>query len=178
MINLGTKELKSDRLLLRRFNKSDLNELYESYINQDEFLYYANKEKIDIDELIGMLILIEENYLKDNYYNWLIVRKIDNTILGSINLKEKEESVLSINYAIDNRYTYNGYMSEALELIKNYCFRELKVRKLVGACCVENIASKRVMEKCGFINKGIIKNYICLKDGLHDAYEFYIEGKE
>jgi RimJ/RimL family protein N-acetyltransferase len=152
-----------------------LGELYESYINQDEFLYYANKEKIDIDELRGMLILIEENYLKYNYYNWLIVRKIDNTILGSINLKEKEESVLSINYAIDNRYTYNGYMSEALDLIKNYCFRELKAIKLVGACCVENIASKRVMEKCGFINKGIIKNYICLKDGLHDAYEFYIE---
>ena len=45
MNNIGTKELKTERLVLRRFSENDAKELYEGYINQEDFLYYANKEK-------------------------------------------------------------------------------------------------------------------------------------
>ena len=50
MIHLGTKELESERLLLRRFSYNDADELYNGYINQEGFLYYANKKKRTLKE--------------------------------------------------------------------------------------------------------------------------------
>ena len=174
MINLGTKELKSQRLILRKFKLDDFDELFNSYINQEEFLYYANKNKKSIDEVKSMISIIKDSYSNDTYYNWLIVRQEDNKIVGAINLKHEDADTLLISYAIDARYANNGYMSEAVNRVKSYCLDELKVRKLVGLCCIENLASKRVMEKCGFALKPTEKK-IVLKDGVHDAYEFVIE---
>ena len=45
MNHLGTKKLQSERLILRRFKESDAEEIYEGYVNQEGFLYYAHKEK-------------------------------------------------------------------------------------------------------------------------------------
>ena len=174
MINLGTKELESSRLLLRKFKYDDLTELMDSYLNQDEFLYYANKERKNESELKEMLLSIVNSYSSLSYYNWLISKKDDGKIIGAINLKFMDEDTVIVSYAIDVRYTKKGYMSEALTKIKNYCFEELKVRKLVGLCCIENTASKRVLEKCGFILKSS-NSTITLKDGIHKAYEYFME---
>ena len=45
MKNIGTKMLETDRLILRRFKEEDAEEIYNGFINQEGFLYYANKEK-------------------------------------------------------------------------------------------------------------------------------------
>ncbi len=50
MKHLGTIELETKRLILRRFEEKDAEELYFGYINQKEFLYYANKERKTLEE--------------------------------------------------------------------------------------------------------------------------------
>ena len=174
MNNIGTKTLETDRLTLRRFKLEDAKELYEGYVNQEDFLYYANKEKISLQDEINSLKVIEEKYNNPEYYNWVITLK-NGKIIGSINLNvdSLNESVM-FNYAIDNRYKGNGYMTEALMIVKNYCLNEIKVNKISGGCEINNIASKRVMEKCGFIYEETIKNYLKLKDGYHDIYLYSI----
>lgn len=175
MIHKGTKILESDRLILRQLKESDAEEIYNGFINQKEFLYYANKKRRTLEEEKSSLINIDNKYKSKNYYNWIITRKDDNKIIGSINLRVEEiNEMVEFNYAIDNRYTKNGYMTEALNLVKNYCLNELKVNRFQGGCCIENIASKRVMEKCGMQCEGILRKYIVLNDGYHDMYMFSI----
>jgi len=173
MNNVGTKEMFSTRLILRKFKNDDKTELLTGYINQEEFLYYANKEKINEIDVENYLQKVIEKYSEDDYYNWAIILKESNTIIGSINLKvyNSNDSV-EFNYAIDNRYTNKGYMTETLNIIKKFCLEELKVNRFQGGCCVENIASKRVMEKCNMDCEGILKRYIKLRDGYHDMYMY------
>ena len=59
MKHLGTIELETKRLILRRFEEKDAEELYFGYINQKEFLYYANKEKKTLEEEKKSLISIK-----------------------------------------------------------------------------------------------------------------------
>ena len=82
------------------------------------------------------------------------------------------------NYAIDNRFTNNGYMTEALLCVKNFAFFQIKVHRFEGGCVVENFASKRVMEKCGLTQEGVLKDYIKLADGYHDMIMFAEINKE
>ena len=42
MKHLGTKKLITERLILRQIEESDAEEIYNGFINQPEFLYYAN----------------------------------------------------------------------------------------------------------------------------------------
>ena len=171
MKHLGTQVLESERLILRRFKQSDAKEIYEGYVNQEGFLYYAHKEKRTLEEEINSLKGIDAKYEKNDYYNWLITLKENNKIIGAINLKADDyNESLEFNYAIDDRCKGNGYMTEALKLIKDYCFNELNVNRLYGGCEINNIGSKRVMEKCSFVYEGTLRNYLKLRDGYHDMH--------
>ena len=169
MNHIGTKTIETDRLILRRFKEDDAQEIYEGYVNQEDFLYYANKEKRTLQEEIDSLKGIDEKYNNPEYYNWLITLKDNKKVIGAIhlNVDNYNESV-EFNYAIDDRYQGNGYMTEALEAVKNYCLNEMKVNKIFGGCEVNNIASKKVMEKCNFIYEGTLRKHLKLRDGYHD----------
>ena len=173
MNHVGTINLESERLILRRYKKEDSNEIFLGFVNQEEFLYYANKEKRTLEEQIKSLENIDEKYLNKEYYNWLIVEKESDNIIGSINLRvdNKNDSV-EFNYVIDNRYINKGYMTEALNKVKEFAFDILNVNRFQGGCVTKNIASKRVMEKCNMNLEGVLKSYIKLNDGYHDMYMF------
>ena len=169
---LGSKTLISDRLILRKINQSDVKEIYEGFVNQKEFLYWANKKPRTLQQQIDSLKGIDKKYLRNDYFNWIITLKGNGKIIGSINACEYEiqDSVL-INYAIDNRYINNGYMSEALKIVLDYLLNEVKISNVYCGCCIENIASKKVMEKyMQYVST--IKNHVTLVDGLHDMYLF------
>lgn len=173
MNHVGTKKLESERLILRRFTLDDAKEIYEGYVNQEDFLYYANKEKRTLEEEINSLKGIDDKYNNLEYYNWLITLKDSDRIIGAINLNvDNFNESLEFNYAIDDRYKGNGYMTEALELVKKFLLEEVKANRICGGCELNNIGSKRVMEKCSFTHEGILRNYLKLKDGYHDMHVF------
>lgn len=171
MNNIGTKLLETERLLLRRFAENDAKEIYEGFINQEDFLYYTNKKRRTLEEEINSLKGIKEKYDNPEYYNWLITLKDSKKIIGAINLNvDNFNESLEFNYAIDDRYKGNGYMTEALNVIKGYCMNEIKANRFFGGCEINNIGSKRVMEKCLLKYEGTLRNHLKLRDGYHDMH--------
>ena len=177
MRHLGTRELQTARLLLRRIREADAEELFLGFVNQKEFLYYANKKERTLEEERASLIGIGEKYENDSYYNWLITLRDSGRIIGQIILQvdERNDSV-EFSYAIDKRHTGRGYMTEALDRVKKFALEEMRVSRFQGGCCVENTASRRVMEKCGLDCEGRLRRYLKLSDGAHDMYMFSALG--
>ena len=174
MNHLGTKELYSDRLILRRFRENDAEAIYNSFVNDEGFLYYANKEARTLEQEKASLQGIEERYSSKEYYNWLITLK-DGTVIGAVNLRVDDyNESLEFNYAIGDRYQNMGFMTEALNAVKEFAVNELKVNRFFGGCEVNNTASKRVMEKCGLKYEGTLRSHLRLRDGYHDmmVYSF------
>ena len=176
MKHLGTVNLITKRLVLRRFKEKDAEGILNSFVNDEDFLYYANKEKRTIEQEKESLIGIEEKYNNKEYYNWLITLK-NETIIGSIYLRvDNKNDSLEFNYAIGKRYQCNGYMSEALNAVKDFAINKLKVNRFFGGCEINNIASKRVMEKCNLKYECTLHNHLKLKDGYHDIL-VYVASK-
>ena len=175
MNNIGTKTLETERLILRRFTEDDAKEIYEGFVNQKDFLYYTNKEERTLQEEINSLKGIEEKYNNPEYYNWLITLKNSGKIIGTINLNvDNFNESVEFNYVIDDRYKGNGYMTEALNIVKDYCLNEVKVNRIFGGCEINNVASRKVMEKCSFVYEGTLKNHLKLRDGYHDMHLYSI----
>lgn len=173
MKHLGTVFLETSRLILRKIVKNDAKEIFEGFINQENFLYYANKEKRTLEEEIKSLEGIDNKYLNLSYYNWIITLKENKNIIGSINAYfiDEEEKVV-INYAIDDRYKNNNYMSESLIGVLRFLKEEVKIENIECGCVTKNIASKRVMEKANMKYVGILEKEVLLKDGYHDMHLF------
>ena len=173
MQHLGTRELQTERLLLRRIREEDAEELFSGFVNQKGFLYYANKKERSLEEERASLVGIDEKYTDDSYYNWLITLRSSGAIIGQIILQVNDfNDSVEFSYVVDERYTCRGYMTEALDRVKKYAFEDLKAARFQGSCCVGNEASMRVMEKCGLECEGRLRKYLKLSDGLHDMLMF------
>ena len=58
---------------------------------------------------------------------------------------------------MDKEHNTKGYTTEALQLVVDFAFRELKLHRIEAGAMLDNIASIRVLEKVGFKKEGIAK---------------------
>jgi RimJ/RimL family protein N-acetyltransferase len=72
------------------------------------------------------------------------------------------------------KFWNKGYATETIQTLLKACFEEHQLHRVEAGCAVENQASKRVLEKCGFVVEGIQRKNLPLKSGWSDNYEFGI----
>lgn len=88
------------------------------------------------------------------YAIWMIELK-DGTHIGELCFKGLEsDGIVEIGYGIIEKYQEHGYATEAVKAISNWAFQEPKVTAIEAEIDDKNIASKKVLEKCGFVFTG------------------------
>lgn len=73
----------------------------------------------------------------------------DGQNIGYVQLVPMEEGY-EVGFHIGEKYTKNGYATEALAAFLQHMMPKMNLHSVLGICVSENIASKKVMEKCGF----------------------------
>ncbi len=90
------------------------------------------------------------------YAMWMIELK-NGTHIGDLCFKGlNEHGVTEIGYGILDEYQKQGYATEAVAAMMEWAFQNPNVTAIEAEAEDDNIASKRVLEKCGFVPNGII----------------------
>lgn len=88
------------------------------------------------------------------YAIWMIELK-DGTHIGELCFKGLDSTgIIEIGYGIMEQYQEHGYATEAVKAISAWAFQEPKVLAIEAETDDKNIASKKVLEKCGFVFTG------------------------
>ena len=74
----------------------------------------------------------------------------DQEVIGHVEAAPLENGEWEIGYHIGAGYVRNGYATEALQTFLPFIIEQLQQPSLYGVCVEENVASQRVLEKCGF----------------------------
>ncbi len=83
---------------------------------------------------------------------WVITARADETILGVVALEEPEgPDGPGLGYWLGRQYWGTGIMSEAVARIMRFAFEDLAAAKLRADVHPENAASRRLLEKAGFV---------------------------
>jgi ribosomal-protein-alanine N-acetyltransferase len=53
-----------------------------------------------------------------------------------------------------------GLMTEALTEVVGWALSQPSIFRISAVCDVENVASARVMEKCGLFREGVLRRYL------------------
>lgn len=90
------------------------------------------------------------------YAIWMIELK-DGPHIGELCFKGLDlNGVAEIGYGILEEYQCQGFATEAVKAVLTWAFQNPKVTAIEAETDAENISSKRVLEKCGFISNGKI----------------------
>ena len=168
LTHCGTKEIETTRLLLRCFNYSDDDDMLEYWISdpQIQSMYsepvYSNKSEVRtlLDKYIS-------SYEKEDYYRWAIVEKESDLCIGQIAifLVDSKNHFCEIEYCIGSKFQRKGYCSEAVQAITDYSFQSINIHKMQVCHKENNIASKGVIQKCGFTYEGTLRDYFFMDVG-------------
>lgn len=74
----------------------------------------------------------------------------DGTCIGYVQAVPFEDGAWEIGYHIGGAYTKRGYATEAVRAFLPVIMERLKIKEIAGVCLAENMASRKVMERCGF----------------------------
>lgn len=180
MKNTGTKRLETSRLILRRFEKDDAKDMYENWAKDEEVVKFLTWKKYeDVEEANKTISSWIENYKKDDFYEYAIVLKDTNDLVGSMcAITYTEKKVAYLGYCIGRKWWGNGIVVEACEKLIEYLFLEVGFNRIAAICDVENINSEKVMKKLGMKYEGILRQNGLSNRGIYDEVYYSILKSE
>ena len=168
-------ELTTERLLLRPFHEDDVQALYD--YSKDEAVgrnagWKPHESLLESDDILHLVFLDQPSV-------WAIERRSDGRLMGSIGLitdsARQYGSARSLGYALGIRYWGQGYMTEAVRAVVRFGFEKMSLDVISATCYPDNLASRRVLEKCGFQYEGTLHRAEMLYNGeIKDHLHFYL----
>ena len=154
-------ELKTERLILRKFSAGDAQEMFDNWAGDPEVSRHLTWDTHK-DTAVTKKILEEwsAGYLSENFYQWGIV--FEGKLIGSVGGHDvdKNEKTISFGYCIGRKWWGKGIMTEAFSAVVDH-WKSLGFKRIWGVHHVDNHASGRVMEKSGLKFEGLIKHVLC-----------------
>ena len=181
MKHLGTKELETQRLVLRRFVINDAEFMYNNWANDDEVTKYLNWESHkNIDCSRNLLENLIPNYSNTNCYHWAIVLKEINEPIGKINIDRYSDGIKTVHfgYCIGKKWWNKGITTEAVTAVIKFFFEEIGANRIESDYDPNNKYSGKVMEKCGMKYEGYMRQSDYNNQGIVDTIVYGILAED
>lgn len=166
------EQLKKDEVSLRVFNPEDKFRMAE----------LANNEKISInlrDEFPYPYTVDDAERFIDVCIHQIppsaFAIEFNGIYVGNIGLRKGEDiyrKSAEIGYFLGEPYWNKGIMTKAVNLICEYGFKELDIVRIFTGVFEYNIASRKVLEKCGFEREAIFKKAVVKNGKIYDEVRF------
>lgn len=171
----GTQLIKTERLNLRMFNRSDCDDMFKWAGNPDVVKYLSYYPHKNIDETKKVLSSWVRGYRKTDTYNWAI--EYNSIVIGNIAVVLQDDECFSchLGWQIDKPYWSKGIMTEAAVAVIEFLFENVGYDRITSGCDSRNIGSAKVMQKIGMTLEGIFRRYCYQKDGsIGDKYYYAV----
>lgn len=155
-----TPVLETERLILRPMRAEDAADL-KKWLGRDEvYTYWGRKvtggEKNPESLFVDPRPWVKRKLGKDMH--WGVVLKNAGEVMGDVTINDvQNDRMASIGYRLNPDEWSKGYITEAVQAVVQYIFGQTHLQRLEATVDVRNLASVRVLEKCGFQREGTIR---------------------
>ena len=165
--------LQTERLVLRRFRRADVNLLVDLDSDPDVMRFITGgiatpREEIEAEVLPAFLGYYDRY---DGYGFWAAVEREPRVFVGWFHLRPAPEAPVDepeLGYRLNRAAWGRGLATEGSRALIDVAFTRLGARRVVAETMAVNAASRRVMEKVG----------MRLVRSFHQDWPYRIEGEE
>lgn len=162
---LNFSSITTNRLIIRKMKMTDIDDLFV-FTSDPEMLKYSpiydlSENKEGLSQYIKKVLKNYKDGLPDY---WAIESKKEHTVIGIISLDIFSKNRGDISYAISRKHWGNGFAAEAAKAIIDFGFKNLSLKRIEATVDPRNIASIKVLRKCGMKFEGLLKSYSFSKE--------------
>ena len=172
-------KIKTDRLILREFKYEDFSEVHKYASDPDviKYMEWGPNNKKETEEFLNRAI---EAQNKDSRLKYELAVTIDEKLIGGCNItiKNINNEQAFIGYCLNKNYWGQGYGTETAEALLDFGFNDLKMHRIFATCDVNNVGSRKVLEKIGMKKEGHMREHKKIGDKWRDSYLYSILEEE
>ena len=145
--------LETERLILRRYRESDLQDLFE-YLSDPEvvrFEPYKPKTLEECREDLAWRVSTEEMTA--------VELKAEGKLIGNVYLGRRDFESLEMGYVFNRRYWGQGFAAESCRALRGRAFGQ-GTHRVFAECDPQNRASWRLLEALGFTREGCLRQNV------------------
>ena len=139
----------TDRLIITEFDESMAEIVHLNSLDDDNRKFVSDEVFETVQEAHDSIMFLIECYKGTNgpFVYPVLLKSGDNIgYIQAVPLKDEWE----VGYHIAKKYTRKGYATEALKAFGPLIMKQLGIEQVWGICRADNIASRKVLEKCLF----------------------------
>jgi len=174
--------LETDRLLLRCFRSTDLEE-FHAYRSDPRVAQYQGWDvpyeletaQAFIDEMKSA-----QPGTPGKWFQAAIEFKATQTLLGdcAFHIMASDTRQAYIGFTLGVTHWKKGYAEEACRSLLDYLFGELNLHRVIAECDVENTASYRLLERLGFRREAHLIENIWFKGSWGSEFHYGLLERE
>jgi RimJ/RimL family protein N-acetyltransferase len=171
--------ITTDRLVIRAFRRDDIDE-FVRYRNHDEVARFQDWT-LPYTHAHGRALLDDlaafDGPTNDEWVQ-LAVTDLDGALVGDLAVGlEQEAAIATIGYTMAPEHQGHGYATEAVGALVDRLVAD-GVRRVAATLDPDNLASARVLERCGFRFTGIARSAALVRGEWKDDARFEILADE
>ena len=146
-------KIETERLIITRFTMDMVQAVHENSLDEDNRRFVPDEVFETVEEAsdtVGFLMGVYEN--GDGPLVYPILLK-DSTYIGYVQAVPFDDGTWEVGYHIGASYTKKGYATEAVKAFLPVIMPTLGLKRMKGICLADNYASRKVMERCGFVKE-------------------------
>lgn len=175
MNHLGTKELFTDRLTLRRYEAEDADAVFYNWAQDKTAAHFCSwnicKSAEEALELINGYI---SQYGNPDYYLWAIELNDLEQPVGTVLIKHLDEAALSAEFEcwVGSDFIKKGIAKEAVTEVFRFMTENVGLQRIWGKCAADNDGGAKLMVRLGMEYEGLLKKAVKYDSGIVDATIF------
>jgi ribosomal-protein-alanine N-acetyltransferase len=144
--------LTTGQLKLRRLELSDDQKIFDLRSNKIVNKYIVRPKQKNIKEIRALISKINNGIDNDEWIYWVISLKDNPTLIGTICLWNfsEDKTAAEIGYELDPAFHGKGIMSEALQKVIEFGFRDIELMSIEAYTHKNNDNSTKLLHKYNF----------------------------
>lgn len=146
-------KIETERLTITKFTMDMAEAVHLNSLDEDNRRFVPDEVFETLEEAadtVGFLMGVYEN--GDGPLVYPVLLK-DGTYIGYVQAVPFDDGTWEIGYHIGAAYTKRGYATEAVKAFLPVIMPKLGLERIKGICLADNLASRKVMERCGFVKE-------------------------
>ena len=146
-----TMRLETARLIIREFTPGMAQDVHENSLDEDNRRFVPDEVFETVEEAAETVAFLMSQYGgKEGPLAYPVLIKSSGANIGYVQMVPLGGDTWEIGYHIAKKHTGNGYATEAVSAFLPVMAHTVGTDEVQGICLSENVASKRVLLKCGF----------------------------
>lgn len=147
--------LTTPRLILKTWSVEDLRPAFEIFRDAEVMRYIGSGQPFTLEDTLHFLQWAEKYQAENGFCRWKVIENSSGEIIGSCGFARPEDlREVELGYVMRRASWGKGFATEAAEACMHHGFNNLRFREIIAMTDPENTASRRVLEKIGFRERG------------------------